>query len=370
MLQKQPERAKSFLRWSNVLFWVLILSLFILACWMRWHTLGVLFDRDSYDEGVYWQSLRSMATGHVLYGQVFYSQPPAFLLTVFPIYLAFGQSILAARLGVALISLLGLLGAIFVGKVMRGNLGILVALLLLLVNPLYLSKSQTLQADAPAAAFMLLTVGLVYLWWRYPTGRIGYMLAILTTVSLVWSIFCKLFGLADLVPVCLLALAHLWRVWQQPLGRRLAYSGSLLAGLAALLITALLVLLPFRSSFPQLWDQVISFHTAAKVSAHAPLLANKSTLLNFLRTPLGLLALYGSVLSLARRDWLVLPLLGWFLAVFVLLLQQSPLFTHHLVTLVPPLVLLALTGIGPLPFIDRVWRISLADWFVSFAFNE
>ena len=47
---------------------------------MRLHLLDVPFDRDLYDEGVYWQSLRSMSIGNLLYQQTFYSQPPAFLL--------------------------------------------------------------------------------------------------------------------------------------------------------------------------------------------------------------------------------------------------------------------------------------------------
>ena len=56
-------------------------------------------ERD-YDEGVYWQSLRAMASGHPLFTSVFSSQPPFFLLSVYPFYMLFGQSIAAARFGV------------------------------------------------------------------------------------------------------------------------------------------------------------------------------------------------------------------------------------------------------------------------------
>src|SRR5579864_5430072 len=110
-----------FSRLKGLFFFVVVLALLALAGWMRWHTLDVPFDRDSYDEGVYWQSLRSLAQGYTLYGQIFYSQPPAFLLSVYPVYRIFGQSILAARVAIALLSLCGLLGALFVGKVLRGN---------------------------------------------------------------------------------------------------------------------------------------------------------------------------------------------------------------------------------------------------------
>jgi 4-amino-4-deoxy-L-arabinose transferase-like glycosyltransferase len=340
-------------------FVIVIFALFALACWMRWHSLDVPFDRDSYDEGVYWQSLRSLAEGHTLYRQVFYSQPPAFLPSVFPAYLIFGQSILAARIGIVLLSLCGLLGALFVGKVLRGNGGALVALLLLVVSPLYLTESQTLQADAPSAALMVLALGLAYLWWEHPTGLAGYALAILTAIILVLSILTKLFGFADLVPISLLTVMHLWRIRQQPAGKRFAYSGSLLVGAAALVLTSLLLVILFNGSFSQLWDQVITFHTTAK--AHSTLSArnNVGPLMRALLTPLGALALYGTLVSFVRRDWRVLPLIVWLLAILYLLWQQVPLFPHHLVILVPPLVFLATLSLNPLPFIRDFSRLRV-----------
>src|SRR5713226_368378 len=67
-------------RWQIILFWVAIVALFAIAVGMRLYDLGLPFDRDTYDEGVYWQSLRAMSAGHLLYQQIFYSQPPFFLL--------------------------------------------------------------------------------------------------------------------------------------------------------------------------------------------------------------------------------------------------------------------------------------------------
>jgi 4-amino-4-deoxy-L-arabinose transferase-like glycosyltransferase len=54
-----------------------------------------------YDEGVYWQSLRAMSAGYHLYGQIFCSQPPLFLLSIYPFYELLGSSIVSARVGVA-----------------------------------------------------------------------------------------------------------------------------------------------------------------------------------------------------------------------------------------------------------------------------
>src|SRR5690349_22701410 len=103
--------------WQIILFWVAVLALFAIAVGMRLYDLGLPFDRDTYDEGVYWQSLRAMSAGHPLYQQIFYSQPPFFLLSTFPSYVIFGSTLWSARFGIALVSLFGLVGAFLLGKV-------------------------------------------------------------------------------------------------------------------------------------------------------------------------------------------------------------------------------------------------------------
>src|SRR6266851_3976938 len=158
-------------RWQTMLFWGVILALVVVAVGMRLYQLGVPFDRDGYDEGVYWQTLRAMSAGHALYGDIFYSQPPFFILSTFPGYILLGGSLWSARFAIALVSLFGLLGAALLGKALAGRLGAVAALLLLVVNPLYLAESQTIQAEASSTAFTLLAVGLAYLWWEHPAGK-------------------------------------------------------------------------------------------------------------------------------------------------------------------------------------------------------
>src|SRR5215467_11314768 len=133
--------------WQSILLWAVVIALVVAAIGMRLYQLGVPFDRDSYDEGVYWQTLRAMSAGHALYGDIFYSQPPFFTLSTFPGYILLGGSLWSARFAIALVSLFGLLGAFLLGKALAGRLGAVAALLLLVVNPLYLAESQTLQAE-------------------------------------------------------------------------------------------------------------------------------------------------------------------------------------------------------------------------------
>src|SRR2546425_12943412 len=178
--------------WQNILLWGAVLALVVIAIWMRLYHLGLPFDRDGYDEGVYWQTLRSMSAGNTLYQHIFYSQPPFFILSTFPGYMLFGSSLWSARLAIALVSLLGLLGAFLLGMALSGRLGAIAAMLLLIVNPLYLAQSQTIEAEVSSVAFSLLAMGLAYLWWEYPEGTRGLCYAALTGITVTLSILFKL----------------------------------------------------------------------------------------------------------------------------------------------------------------------------------
>jgi len=341
---------KRFLVWSNILVGIVVLACFAVGIWMRLHDLSLPLDRDGYDEGVYWQSLRAMSQGHPLYQQIFYSQPPFFLLAIFPTYLLFGQTLWAARIGIVLISLLGLLGAFLLGKALGGRIGALASLLLLMADPLYLTQSQNIQAEAPSAALMLLGVGMAYLWWETPEGWTGICFATLSALALSLGILCKLLAVAGLVPVGLLMLAHLWRTFQQPSNTRLASIRPVLLGIAAFLITTAIVCLPFIGFWPQALQQVITFHVDAGNAFKATQSQNTSMIAHALFSIPGSAALYGTVVALLRRDWRVLPLIAWLLATCYLLWQQTPLFHHHFVMLTLPLIALAIMGLGPITF--------------------
>src|SRR5581483_4864053 len=337
--------------WQTLLFRAAIVALFAIAIAMRLYHLGLPFDRDSYDEGVYWQSLRAMGAGHALYGDIFYSQPPFFLLSTYPIYALFGASLWSARFAIAVISLFGLVGALLLGKALSGRAGALAALLLAVVDPLFLAQSQTIQAEASSVAFSFLAMGLAFYWWKYPTGRRGLLLAILTGVTVALSIMSKLLGVALLVPVVLLMLARLW--WGMPggndeeKGTRAAQAPppvipaspapttdgfptisrrggggwdgwwgrlrrprshapaqisrpylSVATGIVAFLLTMLLLTLPFFGSFQAMWSGVVTFHTSAgALLSGDPQLGQASNTFKVetaLASLLTLAALYGS----------------------------------------------------------------------------
>lgn len=352
--------------WQVFLFWVAALALLALAVAMRLYLLGPLFDRDSYDEGVYWQTLLAMASGHTLYSQIFYAQPPLFMLSVYPAFALLGGTLWSARLGVALVSLFGLLGAFLLGRSLAGRVGAIAALLLLIANPLYTDLSQTLEAEASSTAFSLLAVALIYLWWENPAGIAGLCFAVLTGVTLALGMLGKLLGVTVIIPIALLALARLWLDWKVKTRR-----ASSLVGIVALAAAALLVLLafmlPFASNFGSLYQDVVAFHLVAKSVYGSHQSANLLTIGAYLiaEPVLILAALYGLFVALLRRDWLVAPLLAWFIITLYLLWAQVPLFPRHMVALVPPLIGLALMGLrSPMP------PLSPLSWLTPAALSK
>ena len=358
---ERTKRAARHRDWQSILLWGAVVALVVVAIGMRLYQLGLPFDRDGYDEGVYWQSLRAMSAGHALYQDIFYSQPPFFLLSTFPAYALFGGSLWSARFAIALVSLCGLPGAFLLGKALSGRLGAIAAMLLLVVNPLYLAQSQTIQAEVSSAAFSLLAVGLAYLWWEHPAGTRGLCYAALTGVTLVLSILCKLLGVAALVPIALLMLARLWQTPRAQPGTRSAVLRSIAAGIAACIVTALVLLLPFTGSYQAMVQDVINFHTSAASAYSGTQSGNTALVEQALTSLLTLAAFYGIVAALLRQDWRVIPLIGWLLATIYLLWRQVPLFQHHFVALAPPLIALAVMGIGD----PNTYKRGISKGFIS-----
>lgn len=357
-LQKQTS---THLKWLlTLLFWAAVLALVVGAVLTRLYHLDVPFDRDSYDEGVYWQSLRAMLEGQSLYHNIFYSQPPMFLLSVYPGFAFFGGTLWSARFGIVLVCLLGFVGAGVLGKALTGRMGVLAALLLLLVDTFYLHQSQTIQAEGPSVAFTLLAIGFAFLWWQQPDGKRGICWAALAGLTLTLSIFAKLLAISTLVPIAMLMLARIWQIWRKQPGTNSQSWWPILVGVGVVVLSTLVIVLPFAGSFQQFWAQVVTFHQAATKVVHDTMSSNFLLMEPALFSLVSLAALYGALTAFLRRDWRVLPLLAWLLATTYLLLRQYPLFSHHLVALEPPFIALAILGVAkPASYQALLARVKL-----------
>ncbi|HXX78300.1 MAG TPA: hypothetical protein VEI53_07405, partial [Ktedonobacteraceae bacterium] len=129
-------------------------------------------------------------------------------------------------------------------------------------------------------------------------------------------------------------------------GTRLGGLLPILVGIVACILTFVVLLLPYVDSYQALLQSVITFHsTAAQVYSYSQQ-QNIATIQSVLTSLLTLTAFFGMLAALVRRDWRVLPLIAWFVATLYLLWHQVPLFQHHLIALTPPLIALAVIGIG------------------------
>lgn len=323
-----------------------------------------------YDEGVYWQSLRNMAAGHALYTQIFSSQPPGFLLSVYPFYALLGHTLAAARFGVVVYSLVGLAAMYAGGRMLGGRWVGLAAFALLALDPTYVKESHTLQAEAPAITLAVLCVALAIaaslrISAGRPTRGRATVFAAASGATLAFGMLVKLFDVVALLPAVLYLLTPVYSAFRLE-GRRLRLRGrsELTAGLraalpalalfaAGFLLATLIVLAPFFAQWDVFYAQVFSFHLTAEHAVNEGLWYNiKFMLLAGELYPLTLLALAGIVVAVRRRQTaLVLVPALWAGATFVLLLGQQPLFDHHRVLLSPAL---ALTAACALPLLFAV----------------
>jgi dolichyl-phosphate-mannose-protein mannosyltransferase len=340
------QRATS--RWSAALEGRLAALLVVIAGAL--YLLPINGSTRDYDEGVYWQSLRAMAAGHPLFTSVFSSQPPMFLLSIYPFYLLFGQSIAAARVGVAVFALVGLMAMYWLAATVAGRWAGLIATSLLLVDPHYLHEAQTLQAEGPALAIEILAVALAVAASRR-AGRWRKALAALAGVALAYGTMIKLLDVVAVVPIALYLGAPLLRAFDAGGGRvRRPTRAGLRVGaraagrdlglVAAGALGALIIFLaPFAASFGPLWDQTVSFHLAAShTQAWSPLHNLHIMEKAFAWVGLPALVVVGAAYWL--RDWRLAPPLLWLAASMLFLVRQVPLFDHHTVIIGPCLALI------------------------------
>ncbi|MGD8621486.1 MAG: glycosyltransferase family 39 protein, partial [Anaerolineales bacterium] len=153
------------------------------------------FEFD-HDEGI--NAIKAMLEiqGYPLYSETWSDQPPIFTMLLKLWFQIFGQTVLAGRVLVMLISA-GLLWLVI--QYLRqffGNLHALIAAALLLLLPYYLRLSVSIMIGLPAIAFALLSFFGIAQWHRKSSS----IWLLLSAAALGLSIMTKLFT-AFLAPI-------------------------------------------------------------------------------------------------------------------------------------------------------------------------
>ena len=308
---------------------LLVLAIVLASVAVRLPLLGG--PQIDYDEGVYWESLRSMASGHPLYSAVYSSQPPGFL-PLMAGFFGLGHSLVAARAGVLVFFAVAVLATYVVARSIAGERAGVAAAALLAVDPLMLRQSVTLQADGPAVAMGMVALACAYASARATTRRAA-LLAVAAGAALALAVLVKLLAVAVVVPVVLVLLLQRGRL------ARLAWTA---AGAA---MAAAVVLLPFADRLHLVWSQSVGSHLTARSLHEGGLTGDMAHALAF-ESPFYAAALAGIVVLLWRAPRTGAVVLAWGAAIATLALTQKPLWPHHLLIASPMVALAAAAPAG------------------------
>lgn len=305
----------------------------------------------NFDEGGYTLALEALREGQELGEEVFLVQPPLFYNLLQALGALIGPSFDELRVGMLVVSLVGVVAAYVLGRALAGDSAGLGAAALYSITPPFPNNAPLIEADPPSVTLAL--VALAFAAHGYGRGRHG-SLAFLAGVALAASVLVKLFTVTAFAPLLALAL------WKRATWRQLLLTA---AGGVALTVATVL---PHLRALPELWEGVVGGHLDQREIDAPSHLDNVGRLLDFVdpRTPATYLLLAGVAAYLWRRPAGVWALWAWTGTAIVFTVAMRPLLDHHLVLLASALAVPAGislgAAIGSQPARLRVGAVALA----------
>jgi hypothetical protein len=285
-----------------------------------------------FDEGIRSEQLLLMAAGFRPFRDIFASQGPLSLDAFFPTFVLFGQTLGAARIAPALLSIVGIAAAACAARIVAGPAAAVAAAFVLLVSPTFLKNSRLALVEVPALAPAVAAVAAALAYDRSGDRRWLMLAGPLMAVALL----VKPMVLPALVPIGLLVALRGWR----GLRDGLAFS------LSALAVVAVVVLLVGPL---EIFDQMVRFRLASRQVEGWSLRENWIAMFGeLIDEQIALFALAGAaaLLLLLARPRIGLSLVAWAVTSFGLLMVYSPLQFKHAVIMLPPVALLVGIGVG------------------------
>jgi 4-amino-4-deoxy-L-arabinose transferase-like glycosyltransferase len=293
----------------------------------------------NFDEGVYWLSMQSMASGHPLFSAVYSSQPPAFLLITEALWRLLGGGIVAARVVMLLWGMVGIAGGGLIGWRFGSPVAALSVAGILAVDAAMLQQSVILEADGPATSLAILSVALAACTLGPRRAISRDVAALAAGAALVVGLLTKLLDAAavPVVAVTLLSASRRWRV------SSLALIGGLLA--------AAVLLVPFLGTWSSLWHQVVGMHLPNGATAGASLTIPFLSFTAHRELPEIALAVLGMAIGWRTYPRLVWTGVVWVAGALAALAATHPVAQHQTVALSPGLALLGGAAVA-----------RIADW--------
>jgi len=297
-----------------------------------------LHAAPNFDEGGYSAALDALQHGQKLGTEVYLVQPPGFYFLLEGIQRALGDQLADLRLGMLLVSLVGLLAAYAIGRRYGGVAGGIGAAGLLAISPPFPAFAPLVESDPPSVVLGLVALALAV--WSYGPRRERPWLAAGAGAILACSILVKLFTGTIFVPLVALAIRNRtsWRTLAAT-----AVGG--LAILALLIVTHL-------GAVDDFWRGAVSGQLANRRIEAPSHYDNLVRVVRFFdpRTPGTYLALAGIIAAIVQgvrhRGLGMWPLWSWTLTAAAFTVWMRPLLDHHLVLLAAAIAVPAGTSLG------------------------
>lgn len=280
------------------------------------------------DEGVYLTTFLLIHHGHPAYKQTFFSQPPGFLLSVYPGFILFGQSLQAARLTIGLWSLLSLLAIIWIGIELKNPWSGIFMLGILYLIPSYITQIITFQSDGLISAFSLISLAFAFKFMN--TKHFGWFIFSIIFFNL--SFWTK-YDFFLIVPFLVILFVLLRNKSLKPKDIVI----MVLISVVISLLFFLFFIIPF--GIKDIVTNTLSLRLAASSLPTSPLSIFKYLIQDI---PSLLVVIGTIIICVLRKDSLhfpFLPILVWAGTIFIVFLFYRPLFPHHMVMFIVPATL-------------------------------
>jgi len=361
--------------------WLLLwLTLFALA--LVWRAQNLDAFGLSNDEGVYLMWSQLTADGYALYSETYAVQPPLFFEAVALAFRLAGSTIAVGRWAILAGFLLLALVLSWLAHRAGGWLLALVTMFLLGISPLIFTLSRLVMAEVPAMALAVTSLALVlvyldrrYWGWLFASGLLLGLSLITKTLNpfmaapVGFLLLACHFGTAQNI-----ATTRKWRNFVRD---------GLLWGLGVILPLAVLPLLydpaamvdqllvfrsELRAAVPGSWsDTGLKFAVFIQDHWGICLLAGAGIVTAVWREVITRTTQYGrrsSLLPLTPPALYPLTWTIWLLGGILMLLWHTPLFPHHFVVLLPPLIVLAAGFMADIVVLSHSWKGAYVLWLV------
>lgn len=287
------------------------------------------------DEGIYLTSFLLVDKGYPAYKKTYFSQPPGYLLSVYPGFVLFGKTLQAARLTISLWSFVGLLAILWLGFELKNKWSGLLAIGLLLIIPTYYNQALTFQSDILITTFSLISLATLIRFIRNHYIPWFIISAVFLNLSL-WTKFDITF-----IPSFVLIIFFAFKE------KEISFKNIINLLIIFFIVSIgffIFLILPFgiRDVFN---NSILLRFQAAETSSKSFLLVDylkeDIVLLSIIITSLIL-----GLLKIKKFKYLQKTIFIWSTFVLILLIFYKPLFSHHLVILAVPMVLLFSQTIG------------------------